>query len=456
VEFLNVWDLILSPFYLIILTFIAKRHRDKNYPVGHPLRQYYMPGLYVKFFGSIFIGLIYAYYYKGGDTFNYFYHTKLINASLDKSVFTWFKLITHTPVDKAPEIYNYVSEMYWYNAPPEYAVAVIAAFIGLLTNTAYLPTGLIFAFLAYSGIWAMFRTFVSLYPKLIKPLALAFLFIPSVVVWSSGVFKDTICMFGLGWMTHGVFRLFVNRDFSIKNFFLIAVSFYLIAVIKIYILIAFLPALMLWLLLTYSRKVQSVVLRWVINIGFITATAVGASFGMQKFAKELNEYSLDKLVKTANVTRDWTLKVAVAEQGSVYDIGTFDGSLGSLASVFPQAVVVSLFRPFPWEVRKVIVALSAIEAMILVYFTVKMFTSRKSRPVRQLVRDPNLLFCLVFSLIFAFAVGVSSGNFGTLSRYKIPCMPFYGAILAIMLGKEEDPETEETKKRTRNYAPAAI
>jgi hypothetical protein len=134
VEFLNVWDLILSPFYLIILTFIAKRHRDKNYPVGHPLRQYYMPGLYVKFFGSIFIGLIYAYYYKGGDTFNYFYHTKLINASLDKSVFTWFKLITHTPVDKAPEIYNYVSEMYWYNAPPEYAVAVIAAFIGLLTK----------------------------------------------------------------------------------------------------------------------------------------------------------------------------------------------------------------------------------------------------------------------------------------------------------------------------------
>ena len=30
----------------------------------HALRKYFMPGLYVKFGGAIFIGLIYAYYYK--------------------------------------------------------------------------------------------------------------------------------------------------------------------------------------------------------------------------------------------------------------------------------------------------------------------------------------------------------------------------------------------------------
>ena len=47
-------------------------------------------------------------------------------------------------------------------------------------------------------------------------------------------------------------------------------------------------------------------------------------------------------------------------------------------------------------------------------------------------RDPTIQFSLVFTLIFAFAVGISSYNFGTLTRYKIPCMPFYGAALILI------------------------
>jgi hypothetical protein len=48
-------------------------------------------------------------------------------------------------------------------------------------------------------------------------------------------------------------------------------------------------------------------------------------------------------------------------------------------------------------------------------------------------QDPTILFCLVFSLIFAFAVGVSTYNFGTLMRYKIPLMPFYCVGLVLIL-----------------------
>ena len=48
-------------------------------------------------------------------------------------------------------------------------------------------------------------------------------------------------------------------------------------------------------------------------------------------------------------------------------------------------------------------------------------------------KDPNLVFCLVFSIIFAFAVGISSYNFGALSRYKIPCLPFYATFCDIII-----------------------
>ena len=41
--------------------------------------------------------------------------------------------------------------------------------------------------------------------------------------------------------------------------------------------------------------------------------------------------------------------------------------------------------------------------------------------------------CFIFSITFAFAVGITTPNFGTLVRYKIQCMPFYIAMLFMLL-----------------------
>ncbi len=122
------------------------------------------------------------------------------------------------------------------------------------------------------------------------------------------------------------------------------------------------------------------------------------------------------------------------DEDSSYDLGACDPSIVGMLVKCRQAVVVTLFRPFPWEARKIIVLLSALEAILFVYFTFKAFQKRGiPKTIGLIIKDPNLLFCLAFSLIFAFAVGISSYNFGALSRYKIPCLPFYGAFLMIVI-----------------------
>lgn len=432
-QYLTIWDLVLTPIYLLVLNYFAKRQRDKRYPVGHPLRRYYLPGLWVKFGGAIFIALVYQFYYGGGDTFNFYRHSLVINSSLGDSFSTWFGLITHQSADTNPRLYQYTSMLEWYNDPSSYMVAVIGAVFGLLNGTAYLPIALLFAYFSFTGVWAMYRTFVNLYPQLHKELAIAFLFIPSTFVWGSAVFKDTVCMFGLGWMVYTTFRIFVNRDFSGRNLFMLVLSFYLVAVIKIYILMAFLPALSLWLLLTYSHKIQQWALRWLVNLLFAGITILGFFFISQRFANEMNRYSLDKVAETAATTRGWIAYVSERDEGSAYDLGAFDPSLVGMLSKFPQGVVVTLFRPFIWESRKLIVLLSALEALAFLYFTLNVIVKRKGKTFSMISKDPNLMFCLVFAIIFAFAVGISSYNFGALSRYKIPCLPFYAASLVILL-----------------------
>lgn len=451
-QHLNIWDVILTPVFILIFSAIAKQMRNKRYPPGHALRRYYMPALYVKFFGAIFIGLIYQYYYYGGDTYNFFWHTKVINSSLDESFSSWFKLITRQSPVTNPEIYRFATQMEWYNDPASYTVAVIASIFGLLTGTTYMPTALFFAFFSFTGIWAMYRTFVNLYPKLHKELAVAFLFIPSSFVWGSGIFKDTICMFGLGWLTYTTFRLFVHRDFSLRNMLILVLSFYLVYRTKLYILLAFMPAVSIWLLTTYSSKIKSAALRVVTKVAFLGIAAVAFLLFARVFSAELEKYSLENIANTAATTRDW-LTYASGDEGSAYDLGEFDPSIGGMIKKFPQAVVVTLFRPFPWEARKVIVMLSALEALVFIYFTIMAFKSNGVGNTFKLIgKDPNVLFCLVFALIFAFAVGISSYNFGALSRYKIPCLPFYGAFILILYHHkklENATATVQTKRPTK-------
>jgi len=439
VQYLTIWDLVLTPVYLIVLSFIARRYRDKKYPPGHPLRKYYLPGLYAKFGGAIFIALVYQYYYGGGDTFNYFTHTKIINSSLANSFNTWVDLLFRVSPDDNPQLYQYASQMEWYKDASSYPVAVIGAVLGLLNKTTYLPIALLFAYISYSGIWAMYKTFVQIYPDLYKPLAIAFLFIPSTVVWGSAIFKDTICMFGLGWMTYTTFRIFINKDFSVRNLSMLIISFYLIALIKLYILLAFIPALGLWLLMNYSKKIRSSGLRFLTNIFFVGIIGVNFLFFAQIFAKELNRYSLEKIAKTAEITRGYIYSVSERDEGSAYDLGEFEPTIGGMLLKFPQAVIVTLYRPFIWESGKIIVLLSAIESLAFLFFTLRVFYKRGWTTFRIAAKDPNLIFLIVFSLIFAFAVGITSYNFGALSRYKIPCLPFFGAFLMILLNYSKQP-----------------
>jgi len=454
---LTLWDLVLTPAYLLILGLVAKGYRDRHYKKGHPLRKYYLSGLFVKFAGAIFIALIYEYYYRNGDTFYYFGHAKTINSALHDSFSTWFNLILRNSPDDLPQLYPYSSQMIFYRDPASYSVGVVAAILGLLNGTTYIPIALLFAYLSYTGIWAMYRTFVNIYPHLIKQLAVAFLFIPSVFVWGSAIFKDTICMFALGWLTYSTFRIFINRDLSIKNLLLTGFCFFLIFRVKAYILLAFVPGLSLWLLLTYSRRIRMIAVRWMVNLGFFAFTISSFLFFTKMFAEDLNKYSLDNLLKTAETTRSYII-MSTEQEGSRYDLGNYPPTPLGILSKFPEGVVVTLFRPFLWEARKPIMVLSSLEGLAFMIMTIIVFYRMGiGKTFKAVLRDPNLSFFLIFSLNFAFAVGISTGNFGTLSRYKIPCMPFFAAFLMILYHKSKNkvilnPIAKNEKRAVRHLA----
>lgn len=430
-QFITFLDFLLLPFYLGAIFFVAYQIREVKYPVGHPWRKYFLPGLMAKIGGAIFISIIYRYYYGWGDTALYHWHAKIINSAFDESFAKWYNMLFRIPEWYAGGYQKYITQMDWYQAPAEYTVCTIVAIIMIFTFNTFLPTAVILAAIAYTGIWALFRTFATKFPDQTKYIAIVTLFIPSTIMWGSGIFKDTICMFSLGWMTYGAFRLLINRDFRFRTVAMTIVSFLLLSSIKIYILIAFLPAIVFWILSTYSHKIRNAYVRVFMTFSIIGICLFGFVFVMQTYSEVFGKYSLDRIAKTSYLISNY-IQEQTGDQGSAYDLGEISPSAFGMLSKFPVAVNVTLFRPYLWETRKIIQLINALEATLFLLITLKVIFSLGIRTFwKTIVSDPTLQFCFIFTLIFAFAVGISSGNFGTLSRYRIPCLPFYGLALVL-------------------------
>jgi hypothetical protein len=224
----------------------------------------------------------------------------------------------------------------------------------------------------------------------------------------------------------------------VQNIAFTLLSFYLVAIVKVYILVAFMPALALWILFSYSQKIQSGFLRNTIKVVILLGTVGSMSLFAPQLSESLGNYSVENIAKTSTITREYVYGVS-GDEGSGYDIGDVDPSLAGMAKKLPISVLTTLYRPFLWEARKPIVLANAIEAFLFLLITLKvLFTIGIARVWKTISSDANIQFFLIFTLIFAFGVGLSSGNFGTLSRYRIPCLPFYAMSVVLIYYKNAD------------------
>jgi hypothetical protein len=434
---ITVLDYVLLPLYLFIIFKIAFFYRDKLYPEKNLLRPYFIPALITKIGGALFIGLIYNYYYKGGDTFNFFYVTKLINSTLKATPDSWLRLITHHANDANLTDAQALSQMYWYDDIPAYTTACLGAFIGLFCFSKYLIINVIIASIVFIGTWLMFITFAKQYNN-IKTIAIAVLFMPGPTVWGSGLFKDSFCMFAIGCLVYCFYTLFEERRYKLWLIFFVLLSITLLVLIKAYIIVALLPVLIFKTILVYKKKVRLNPNKKVIFYFIFFIISFSGIILLRKAAIYLSSFSMENVVATVVQQKEYLLRVSLEQDGATYNLGDFDPSLRGILSKIPAAINVALFRPYLWESKSIIQFFNSLESTGVLLLTLYLIISKNIfKTFKKIYTDPNLIMCIIFTLIFAFFVGISSYNFGSLSRYKIPCTPFYMLFLMILIFEDK-------------------
>lgn len=441
-------DYLLTPIYLGIIYALAFAIRPAV--TNKYTKPYFIPALSLKLLGAIALGILYHTIYAG-DTNNYFHHASIIYKAFGDSFSAGMHLLT-TNGTVTPDIAPYTSQMTWFGPDSkEYFVIRVAAVGALFGFDTYSVTALFFAVVSFSGMWAMYMTFAKIRPQVYKELAIAVFFLPSVFFWGSGLLKDSLCLGGLGWLFYAFYRGAIEKKHILRCLLIGSLAMWVIASMKIYILLAFVPPAALWVFNENTARINSVAVRWMARPILLLGGSFVAIYAMGQIAAADTRFNIDKIGAQSKLTATYLQGVSKQENGSGYNIGEQDGTIAGMAKLAPQAVIVALFRPFLWESRNPTMALSALEASYFIFLTLRIFyRAGFFKSLRTIIGAPVLTLCFVFSLVFAVSVGISSGNFGTLVRYKIPLMPFYLGGLYILQSM-----TQPVAAMTRRPASAA-
>jgi hypothetical protein len=444
---LELRDFIVTPIIIFIVYAVA--YVVRPWVTDDMTRRYFLPGLTVRIVGALALGFIYQFYYHGGDTFNFHTHgSRHVWEAFWDSSQAGIKLLFSNGKDEIG-IYEYSSRIPFFRDPSSYAVIKIASVFDLLTFSTYSATAVCFGTMSFIGGWMLFRTFYEDHKHLAGRIAMATLFIPSVIFWGSGLMKDTIVLTCLGAATYSIWQIVAKKRFKILYFIILLVSLYFIYSIKKYVLLCYLPSIFLMLSSRALASVKHILLRLAILPFMGIIVPVFLYLIVTQIGKDDRRYNLAQLGNTAKITAyDIALQTG-RDAGSRYFLGELDGTFTSLIRLSPEAINVSLFRPYLWEVNNPLMLMSALESLIFLLVTFFVIIKSRSGVFTSLARS-DVLFCLVFSIIFAFAVGVSTYNFGTLSRYKIPLMPFYLLALILIYDQRNSERNVEQLERTEN------
>lgn len=424
-------DLFITPIWIVIIYAIA--NALKPVVTDKRTERYYITGLTVKIIGALGLGCVYQFYYGyGGDTFFYFQNAKPIFESfINGDIGDTFSLI-FTPRQFPYFPSTYAASIGTYASEPEFFIVRIIGFFSLITFHTYSAIAVIFAFITFSGVWAMYKAIYRLYPYLHKKLAIAILFIPSVFFWGSGILKDPITLGALCWATWAFLNLFKFKRRLLFSFIALSVALFIIYTVKVYILICFLPCAIFWIFLERIANIKNTFLKFTLAPFILLVGVALSGVAATSIGSGSSKYSFDKWSETAEATAWWISYSSDLSGGSTYSLGDLDYSPSGVAKKALPAIWVSLFRPHLWEVRNPIMLLSAIESLAMLFITVQLIRKFGFKSFKHVGRSPLITFMFVFSILFAFTVGLTTYNFGSLVRYKIPLIPFYiGAIYLI-------------------------
>ncbi|NSW44677.1 MAG: hypothetical protein HPY79_02460 [Bacteroidales bacterium] len=367
---------------------------------------------------SFFLYGIYTLYYPNNrvdnDIFKYYDDGQILFHSLRDNPSNYLKMMTGIG-DNTNEIKEkYYKKMNFWIKPYEYEVINenktiirLNAFINLFALNNYFINTLIFLFLSFIGLFAIFRVLSEYFTQNHLILAFFIFLIPSTAFWSSAILKESLVFFSLGGLLYSVNQYL--KQITLKRILLILLFAIFLAYSKMYILIIALPAFISIILSKHLKNIKKEIIFILIPIIFIALYFQSEYFIPYNFS----EITTAKQHDFINMINSFT------NVGSKIEIPRLEDSFYSFLINTPNALLNSLFRPHIFEAHNFTSMLAAIENLfiLIIMLLIPLFFKKNQFHIW-------MWFSLLFSIMLFILIGLTTPVLGALVRYKVPALPF--------------------------------
>jgi len=340
----------------------------------------YWSALLLKVAAGIALGLIFHYYYQDGDTLTFFEAVRTGAQEHTREPRTEFFLSFLRPLVKVS------GNSYW-------------------ITTIYL------SFLSFLGFWYAACTLSQSYNSYRWVIAVSFLWLPSVVFWSSGIIKDSLANAALAVAVSTVIYWHKAKQINWRRLMLLALSVFILFKIKHYLLIAgiFFAGLLVALSLfkNISTK-QRLIAILIFLVSLATTQYIHPYLQLHRLPQTLYENNQAILEKSKPDSR--------------IDLAMNKPEWSEIVRAVPKALHIGLFRPSLFDSTPFWGWIHRLENFILAILLV--MSAILLPLLRTKIDAPLIIASLGAILLLAILLPISTPNFGTLVRYKSAYLPY--------------------------------
>ncbi len=391
-----------------LLIFFLYTERKKATP---SIQSFFLPALVLHIIAGLSLGLLYLYYYGESDTFIYFREGLKLNELLFSDIKLYLKFLWSNAGDD-----TFLHSLVYTDRRALFMVK-ISSLILLLSANNYWIASIYFSIISFLASWKISSTLQQYFPEKQSAILFSFLFIPSVVFWSSGVVKESVALASLFCLVTTFIQLYKAKKLSWWQWSISIICIWLLYNLKYYYLAVVMPviitSLLVRLLQHYWRKlsfVQELILWLMIFCSFtLLVTQLHPNFYPSRFLSVIYNNYLAFIANSA--TED------------VMHFNNLSENWVNVILLSPWAFVSGVFRPFVWESTNALQMIAAIENTLFLILTISSLHKLKTlatHPDRMLI-FATLVYCFVLSTFLT----LSTPNFGTLIRYRVGFLCFF-------------------------------
>lgn len=435
---LGLYDTLVSLLYFGLIYILAYYYKRKKIS-SNPEYKYFILGLSCKVIGGLGFGFLTVYYYGGGDSLGYFKSSlefaRVLSTDPIKGINLFLTNGNHIDLvgtTFSPWSFEFI------NGEEVFFMVKITTVISILGLLSYGSATVLFASFSFLGLWFAFSNLCKVYPRYTKHLFLSFFMLPSIMLWGSGILKDTITLGCIGWMMYSFSNIFIFKRKILISLLITTVAIICIQTLKPYILYILLPSLLIWVQANLKNIIKGSFIRIILIPSIILGISIGTFYALQGLFSGSGRYDVNNLENTLQGFQSWHTYLAEKNDQSGYSLGEFELTTWGYLKIAPAAFNVTFFRPYLWEIRNVPTLMGAFESLFVFLFCMYLMLKLRWQFFKIIFKNNDILFMMIFSVLFGITVGMSSYNFGALSRYKMPSQFLFVTALVLIYNVSKD------------------